>query len=560
MPLDDVLTTMRFDTSLLDDSIGRWLPQSTLGPCYNANGLYNPLSFTVRLSPQVHRLLDRLPPGTTVAANEYDWEVIQANSTYIHETIHWWQHIGSTVGLLLSLGFPAQEHINIERLQRLVHAIGPIKSIRKFDLLHATSNHIDRAVRQDINVVLNNWHDIEFAKLLMISPRHAERFVADPYFECVGHAYHIAWSSVIGLLAASEDPTFDFLPDFRNWGHEFERLKREQVEGFYFGSTIRVAEIGLREIFEGQARFCQLQYLCAVSGGRFDLNVSRDAGLFGKVYVDAFQSFLSALGEPWPVSPYDPLVNLFLLVCDLAINPGDGFPFDLWHFESFILSVDPGLRFTALCWTIRDRYPELKRAVVSCSREEYEMASELLSRAIGSPTPMEIASRVAKWSSEQASCRALLQEASEMKFGRHNVPVRLFFSEFLRFQQNKSLRPEFFCWPGYWSVSVKGDADIESARQLFSAHEALFLDTVDGEVQPRVHHDKLGENVQRMFDDFFSWNAAYLLSRQWMVEEGPFDLDFDWLTTKWSRDEMEQWCSQIFKGSFGVAPGEFQVL
>lgn len=58
---------MRIDTSLLDDSTGRWLPQSTLGPCYNANGLYNPLSFTVRLSPQAHRLLDQLPRGTTVA-------------------------------------------------------------------------------------------------------------------------------------------------------------------------------------------------------------------------------------------------------------------------------------------------------------------------------------------------------------------------------------------------------------------------------------------------------------------------------------------------------------
>ena len=36
----------------------------------------------------------------------------QAFSTLLHETVHWWQHVGSTYGLMLSLTYPTQLHGN----------------------------------------------------------------------------------------------------------------------------------------------------------------------------------------------------------------------------------------------------------------------------------------------------------------------------------------------------------------------------------------------------------------------------------------------------------------
>jgi hypothetical protein len=30
------------------------------------------------------------------------WDVAQAFSTYLHETIHWWQHVGTSAGLMLT--------------------------------------------------------------------------------------------------------------------------------------------------------------------------------------------------------------------------------------------------------------------------------------------------------------------------------------------------------------------------------------------------------------------------------------------------------------------------
>jgi hypothetical protein len=76
----------------------RW---GEMNACVNSQGLFNPMQFVLRLSPEVHRKIDALQPA--IAAGRVDFEGLRAYSTYVHETIHWWQHIGSTTGLMLSL-------------------------------------------------------------------------------------------------------------------------------------------------------------------------------------------------------------------------------------------------------------------------------------------------------------------------------------------------------------------------------------------------------------------------------------------------------------------------
>ncbi len=71
--------------------------------------------FVVRLRPEIHRLIDGVTTGL-YDPNELDSKTIQAFSTYLHETVHWWQHMGSTAGLIMSLVYPAQAHQNTSRL------------------------------------------------------------------------------------------------------------------------------------------------------------------------------------------------------------------------------------------------------------------------------------------------------------------------------------------------------------------------------------------------------------------------------------------------------------
>lgn len=118
-------------------------------------GSYNPMDFAVRLNPRIHQLLQR--PFFSQPDQDTSFEQLEAFSTYLHETIHWWQHIGSNFGLMASLRFPAQTHRTIRDLRQVAQTNGYSKSI---ELLH---EHCDASIAgsSELNRILNYWHDLE---------------------------------------------------------------------------------------------------------------------------------------------------------------------------------------------------------------------------------------------------------------------------------------------------------------------------------------------------------------------------------------------------------------
>ena len=119
---------MQLDINLLRNAHHEDLNDETL------HGLYNSFQFVLRLSPEIHRRIAALPTGIVNAP--LNFESVQAYSTYLHETIHWWQYIGSTFGLLMSLSYPAQAHANYNHLKQLLQAVGPQKSILRLVETH----------------------------------------------------------------------------------------------------------------------------------------------------------------------------------------------------------------------------------------------------------------------------------------------------------------------------------------------------------------------------------------------------------------------------------------
>ena len=99
------------------------------GGSLNARGSYNTLDFVVRLRPDVHRTLEEY--GNTLDFVEVrSWEAIQAFSTYLHETIHWSQHCGTTAGLMLSFLQPPHAHMNRKLIDELLRRFGAVKPLR----------------------------------------------------------------------------------------------------------------------------------------------------------------------------------------------------------------------------------------------------------------------------------------------------------------------------------------------------------------------------------------------------------------------------------------------
>ena len=93
-----------------------------------AQGSYNTLDFVVRLRPDLHQILEA--QGGELSMRKCDsWDAAKAFSTYFHETVHWWQHVGTSAGLMLSFLQPAHAHMNRKRLGEVLVAHGPVKPL-----------------------------------------------------------------------------------------------------------------------------------------------------------------------------------------------------------------------------------------------------------------------------------------------------------------------------------------------------------------------------------------------------------------------------------------------
>lgn len=467
----------------------------------NAHGLYSTNRFVLRLSPLIHRVLASLQPGI-VTNREIGLDGAQAMSTYLHETVHWWQHIGSTYGFIFCLNYPVQAHATFNDLKTIVAADGFKKSIiEQGKRLSSRGPSGWGTLAGTSNVVINNHFDLEVFRQFTFGPTVAQALAENPKFEAVGHALYITYSHTIGVLASTVDEGFKALPDFRQWKDGFDKLRGAKEKGYYYGSPLELWPLGSHEIFEGQARFSQIQYLSHACGHNLGWNSYASLGMLDGVYVSAFQHFLNATESAWPERVDDPLVSLFLLVCDMAINPGSGFPITIApNFSTFIEDVNPGARFTIFCRLVGKNFPAMKRAIRRHSREEYVDVSSELAHADKDVPPLRISELCAAWFSRKGPLGHLRREYKEYRFDPKNFVIRHLFAHFLAFQEDKFSAPEFFCWPG---AHMAGENLCERAGVLFEKHGALFVDKEeDDSVFPRTQKGVAKKSLMTSFRRF----------------------------------------------------------
>lgn len=546
---------MHLKANLLDNQPGLITDPGDLNATLNARGLYSPYQFVLRLSPEVHRQLAGLPSG--IVSGNMDSDSLQAFSTYLHETIHWWQHVGSTAGFVRSLSYPAQAHVNYKHLKHLLASVGPKKSIVK--LLESLDGPSAPGTPAGLaNTIANNHYDIESFRLITFNQTLARQVITNPFFECVGHSFATTYANVLMILAATCDENFGILPDPRPWEYEFAMLRSHEEEGYYYGSDVKTAEIGVHEIFEGQARFAQLQYLYFASGKTISWDDVRSNGMLNGVYIRAFETFLQGAELDWPPSIDHPTVALFLLVCDLAINPGAAFPMPLQFFASFIADVDPGMRFLFFCRTIATERPDLARAIVEYSRAEYFEVADALTKQLLLDSPLAVGETVVRWVNDNEILKSLMVEHESFDFSPRNLSLRVLFSHFLSFNVDKFTKPEFFCWPGAWMVGKRLSPDIAT---LFDRHSAIFVDKAeDGGIFPRILSGKDESLVHQTFESFYSFNVTYDMTRQWIAMPGSFNYDYTWLSSSGSPSDFKGFADRHFEMIYEVHPDAFEIL
>ncbi len=518
------------------------------------HGLYSTFQFVLRLSPAVHRKLSSMPNGI-VNSGIVDVEGMQAFSTFLHETIHWWQHVGSTYGLMLSMTYPAQAHANYKHLKNLIGSVGFKKSVRQLaDVLPGGGYGTPGGL---VNIIINNHFDMEAFRGLTVSPLSASPIVQNPQFENLGHAYHIAYGNIISLLSAVSDHKFNVIPHPKEWSEPFFKLQEAREEGYYYGSPVSLYPLGAYEIFEGQARMAQLQYLHFATDGILGMEAAETSGMFNGVYGKAFSDFLQLTELERPNSIDHPTVGLFLLICDIALNPGSGFPFPVVHYSTFIRDIEPGARFVWLCRIARLKHPEIMDVVRDYSREEYAAISSKLCAAIFEHPPLEIAQEFCRWAA-LPEFSPLMAEHQSFSFEKGNVAVRMIFAHFLAFMRDKFEHPEFFCWPGAW---MAGRRISPNAHTLFERHGALFIDKEDDDgVFPRLLPGRSESDIQKAFEDFYAHNVVFDLTRQWITEQGSFRYEYRWLSQRGSTAEIQGFAERTFESVYGLKPSSAEIL
>lgn len=543
---------------LLDPQIDQFQVPLTFSATLSLHGSYETTRFVLRLSPKNHELMDKLE-ANAYGEGPVPWEAIQAYSTYIHETIHWWQHVGSTSGLLLSLSYFSQCHSTMNELEECLKKFGPVKSLKRFaDQVLVDEGWAAQEKLAPANFAVNNALDVFYYRSYALRPREAIKWMIEQnHFEDIGYMYSIVYGQLIGLVSDAIDPNFEFLQSMDRLNDETLRLHTEGFEGFVKNSNVHLPYVGLQAIYEGQARFIQLDFLNRARAEPLSTEEWRTEGYLSEVYVEAFESFLKLTETEWPSSLSDPIVPLFLLVCDLAINPTRGIPFEVGHFENLIHQVDVGIRFAEFCFAIKDT-PHLKGAIKDLSLEEYVEVSGVLCSARGYDHPMAALEEVVRWAEEYPAVQQLMDEHRTFEFKSENLNVRVFLSHYIAMCVDKYEHPHFFCWPGAYMSGHSSDTDF---RVLWLRHLSLFSDKADKDgVYPRKWPNRSENAVMETFNRFYGAMALYELTEQWILRDGPFNCDFSWMSDNYDHDVFGDWANESFKRVFGVNLSDFEIV
>lgn len=480
-------------------------------------GSYHWMQFVLRLRDDVREAL----------TSDVDFERIHAQSTAIHENIHWWQYMGSNFGFLFSLAYPAFVHVSGEDLLKVVSKGLTYKSLLKFDQEYY--NKHGKADLENINLVLNNYHDLEYAKRFALSNENIIEINKDRrFFLSIGHCYHIMWSETIGTLSTTMDPDYTFMPKVNDWVEKFQFLNDSQVAGFYPDSPLHITPLGIKVIYEGQAIFNQVQFLNRNLNKDLTYEDCEKAGMLHGIYIKAFEFFLNATDLSKPSNLLDPTIGLFLALCDIAINPNNGFPLEIYDLENFIVNNDPGCRFSMLCFAVSQNAIYYRDIVVNYAKEEYIKLSKILSEAIGCICSYESIPALLKWRDHQ-SVAEVLEEERELKYTLLNLPIKLLFSKYYRFQEDKFEYPQVLCWFGYHCTPKNENINFGVVNSLYKKHHALFMDAADGEIKPTIFEGRTEENIKSSFDLFYVFNILYDQTLKWITEEGEFNMIIDGL-------------------------------
>jgi hypothetical protein len=499
-------------------------------------GIYDPNSMVVNFSPSIEAFIRAASEGKQDPSLPLNKAAVQLThySTYIHETTHWWQFIASTTGFIQTLGSMAQSLLAAIYMRRISPSFPLCKPL--IAQVRSDKTAAPQGDWQKLHTLVNSWLDIEFGICCVNSPKKLASFRSDNFFESVGISLYTLYRDALQTFHNQFPKTRSILP-IADWESKFIRVRDARYPNFHHQSPAYLPSLGALAIFEGQARFTQLQFLHNALDGKTNLNDWRTQ-LHG-VYIEAFEHFLKVLAVPWPEKANDPLVNTFLLLCDIAMNPSFGFPEGIETFAGFIEAVHAGHRFHYLCMLVA-RSPQVVDALSSVNRHSYLQTMAFICGSLGWKTPLDVAAKWLHIYLEADLLSDLIKLRNNHDFTRDaqgvsmSMPVRLAASRQVSLLQDKLRMPEVFCWAGhYLGIGVRGHSESVLTRTL-NKHPAPFAilnEYKDGPIVYLCGVDTTPPDDQKakeVIEQHFSVQMSADVMRQTIARHGDYAFNYMW--------------------------------
>jgi hypothetical protein len=469
--------------------------------------------------------------------------------TYLHENMHWYQCIGTTYGLFRLLSSMAQT-LCVFRYCRQIKDTRLEKPLYQF-LVNSPPDGSNLGLQ--LNFAVNTWMDIEFANAFFEAPNlHVERIANDQFFGGLNHGALTYFGESFGLLSSC------FPKSIKNTS--FYQDSRKCIElGFKNANNLEISvpPLGASDIMESAAHISEIQYIQYSSSKSYSWISFKRLGYLDTKYLKAFNIFLNVTRLNID-DPCSPVVNLFLLICDIALNPSHGYPDVFSSWEDYVEKWHPGFRFFKICNYLAN-ITNLTKWISSRNEGDNEDISNEICEAIGFETPISVAVKCQKILRSFGD-ETLEKEVDAYESSSPNFPARYLVGKHIKAMQVRQERPYFFAMP---ANDVRGDRDHrETITKLIESISPPFIRRKYSGIEmviPKYNH--VDENVLMRFHSTFArWLILLSLGRQLTVKRGPFKYAHKWTDSSKSDEDMKSFVENNFEKMSGHDLKHIRVL
>jgi hypothetical protein len=322
------------------------------------------------------------------------------------------------------------------------------------------------------------------------------------------------------------------LPDF---------AEEEQMPG----TDVTQPGFGAIEILEGQARLCEIQYLSVFARDRIDWKTCVNRGMLAEPYGTAFRYFISHTGLPWPDNSLDTTVGLFLLACDITLNPGDIYPFARFDPRTLVRSTHPAARFDRVTTAVAKLKSKLLHNF-QYDDSAYVRFSEQICAEINETSPQVIAAAIVSLFDEIPGTKPILDGDPGTVFSLPSIPLKFYIWKHHTFMRDRMQHPAYFCWPAPSLVRMT-----LIYPQVFTRNEPpLVSPSLDGRIMASGAFCSDKGDVENGLYNFLMSQLMNDVIRQWIAKPGPFVTSYDWIDPTVSPSVWQKIVRDYFKDNF----------